>query len=391
MGMCAAARAPPLVLGEFCFMFLFVSFGGSDHGRMCIACNPVPGEWQLMAWVRWGDTANFAKEFVKAHELAAERGDPRLVLELKGALFTLVTYSAEQWTDYVITYGAAVSQLGMANITAILEDLITIGALQDISTDSERKYRLVERDALFNIIKTTDKTLRAKRKRDLNRGSLQVPVLLRDGSNCRYCSIEVNWKDHSSEYGGTFDHREPDKETTPENYVVCCRGCNQLRYELGEDAETELPLLEPPEVPIYDDFILMKLLKWRRITERCAVKLGIPNPLQTGRVEASTRQASTPPAIQVGRERKQFPQEPDESLSSRGRAASADSEIESNAGCGAGEITTKNPFTPSHPTASQAECEKQHDQTGADVHVSGAVHGADQHARKRRRRRKGRK
>lgn len=358
---------------------------------MCDVCNPVPGEWQLMAWVKWGDTANFAKEFVKAYEFAAERDDPRLVLELKGALFTLVTYSAEQWTDYVITYGAAVSQLGLENVARILEDLVAIGALVDVSDGSERKFQLVERDSLFNIIKTTDKKMRAKRKRDLNRGSLQVPVLLRDGSQCRYCGIEVNWKDRSSEYGGTFDHREPEEETTPENYVVCCRGCNQLRYELGEDAETELPLLEPPEDPIYDEYILTKLLKWRRVTERHAAKLGIPNPLQTVRVEASARRSSTPPASQAGRERKQFPKEPDASPLIRGRAALTDSDPESVVGCHVDEITTTNPFMPSNPTISQVECEKQSDTTGADVQAPGAVHGADSQARKRRRRRKGRK
>lgn len=253
-----------------------------------------------MSWIRVGDTFNSAPEFMRAAELAVEREDARLVSEIKGWTMALYSYSAQQWTDYRIGYGALVEIIGLTRAHDALQDLIKIGVLRDVSTDSERAFALVERESFIHIIKSTDKKMAAKRKRDMNKGSLQIPVLLRDGDQCRYCGIEVNWNDRKNDEGGTFDHREPNEETTPDNYVVCCRGCNQLRAELGGDAEEELPLLDAPDEPIYGKYIMSKLSKWRRIVTRTCRQMAIPNPLETTE-RAGTRhpdpaQASGPTA-----------------------------------------------------------------------------------------------
>ena len=254
-----------------------------------------------MSWIRVGDTFNGAPEFMKAFELAVERDDPRLLAELKGLTMALFVFSAQQWTDYEIGYGALADIVGLSRAQQALQDLIKIGVLRDVSTDSERKYKLVERDSFVHIIKSTDKKMAAKRKRDQNKGTLQVPVLLRDGDQCRYCGVEVNWADHKNDEGGTFDHRNPEEDTTPDNYVVCCRGCNQLRFELGEEADDELPLLDVPEQAVYGKHIMAKLSKWWRITARTCRQMGIPNPLNTDSVEAhpDPAQASGPTAASV--------------------------------------------------------------------------------------------
>lgn len=62
--------------------------------------------------------------------------------------------------------------------------------------------------------------------------ALIAAIRARDGDACRYCSVDVNWKDRRSSIGGTYDHVLPVSkggENTFENVVVCCRGCNQKK------------------------------------------------------------------------------------------------------------------------------------------------------------------
>lgn len=237
-----------------------------------------------MSWIRKGDEWNSAPEWGKAFELALDRNDTRLVNELKGASDSLYTFSAQQWTDYRIRFGEAALVLGHENSIRLLGDLEAIGVI--VSVDREQRiYTLLERDNFVHLIRSDEKKKSAKRKRDQNRGSLQVPVLLRDGDNCRYCGVEVVWGDTRSDAGRHMDHRNIEEETTPDNYVVSCRECNQLRFDLGDSADEELPLMDPPEWPVYGQELIKKLSKWPRIVEKVCVQMGIRNPL-LGSVEA---------------------------------------------------------------------------------------------------------
>lgn len=59
--------------------------------------------------------------------------------------------------------------------------------------------------------------------------ALIAAIRSRDGNNCRYCNVVVDWKDRRSKVGGTYDHVIPISqggENTYENVVVACRGCN---------------------------------------------------------------------------------------------------------------------------------------------------------------------
>ena len=164
-----------------------------------------------MAWVKWSDTANSHRCFMKLAEVAADSGDPRLESETKGAVFALAQWSAQTWSDYVVPWGAAITILGMGRARALVDVMLDVGLLTDCSTEEEKVYKLIDDEqGLFHIIKRSDKMMAAKRKRDRNRGSLVVPVLLRDGAACRYTGEPVNFKSTNSDDGGTFDHRAPE-------------------------------------------------------------------------------------------------------------------------------------------------------------------------------------
>ena len=84
----------------------------------------------------------------------------------------------------------------------------------------------------------------SKAERDVDRGyarrrwalnnnpGLRQAIRDRDGDNCRYCGVEVNWSDRKGRAGGTYDHVVPVTRGGTddlENIVVCCRGCNNRK------------------------------------------------------------------------------------------------------------------------------------------------------------------
>jgi hypothetical protein len=77
--------------------------------------------------------------------------------------------------------------------------------------------------------------LRWERKQDLlHNQRLCKAVVARDGERCRYCAIEVDFKNRRGATGGTYDHVDPNRlkagdagyGNTLENIVVACRRCN---------------------------------------------------------------------------------------------------------------------------------------------------------------------
>lgn len=232
-----------------------------------------------MTWLKISDAANEAPEMMEIAKLAAIRQDRRLINELKGATFALYTWSAQNSTDYRIPEGVAISRFGIEDAARIMADLLEVGIVT--GTNSDGDYLLVEREDFFHLIKTTDKRKRTKHRADLNRGSLMVPVLLRDGDRCRYCGEDVVWKDTKSERGGTIDHRAGwEAEATPDNVVVSCRSCNSIRQD-NADADKVAPLLEPPEHPAYGEFTRDRLKKWKQLTAKTCAAMGIVNPIDS--------------------------------------------------------------------------------------------------------------
>jgi len=90
-------------------------------------------------------------------------------------------------------------------------------------------------------------TLRDRRKKQLHRDrGLIEKILERDGTQCRYCRVRVDWSDRRGRAGGTYDHVDPDGDNALDNVVVACRRCNELKSDRTPD-EAGMPLLDPPD------------------------------------------------------------------------------------------------------------------------------------------------
>ena len=66
----------------------------------------------------------------------------------------------------------------------------------------------------------------------------------RDGDRCRYCGIQVSWKDRRGPAGATYDHVIPRGPNTLDNIVVACRSCNSRKGQRTPE-EAGMNLLPP--------------------------------------------------------------------------------------------------------------------------------------------------
>lgn len=92
----------------------------------------------------------------------------------------------------------------------------------------------------------------AQREKDRRRAAMNADrnlakrIRARDGDLCRYCGIEVDWRDRKSAKGGTYDHviPFPKGDESDDNLVVSCRGCNARKG--SRTPEEASMLLLPP-------------------------------------------------------------------------------------------------------------------------------------------------
>jgi hypothetical protein len=75
---------------------------------------------------------------------------------------------------------------------------------------------------------------------------LRLSIRDRDGDRCRYCGKLVDWNDRRGPLGATYDHVDPDGETSYENCVVCCRSDNS-RKKRRTPVQAGMTLLPPPD------------------------------------------------------------------------------------------------------------------------------------------------
>lgn len=76
--------------------------------------------------------------------------------------------------------------------------------------------------------------------------NVRAAIHLRDGDQCRYCGIDVDWQDRRGPDGATYDKIEPSSRITLDNTVVSCRSCSQKKAGRTLE-ESGLVLLPPPQ------------------------------------------------------------------------------------------------------------------------------------------------
>lgn len=87
-----------------------------------------------------------------------------------------------------------------------------------------------------------------RRRKELERDrDLVTAIRERDRDRCRYCGLQVNWRDRRSPKGGTYDHVIPRGDNSLENVVVACRGCNNRKGPRTPE-QARMPLLAPGQI-----------------------------------------------------------------------------------------------------------------------------------------------
>jgi len=210
-----------------------------------------------VTFVRVGDT--FAYDPRTLHPLEFPDGDFRHVDECAGFSVRLAAESGgkeHEDTDRRVTR-AMVLQLAGSPERAnwLMERLVAAKVWEPDGTG----YRLVNDTNYIHLLTQDEVENSRARGRDERNPLLTVPAKLRDGDNCRYCNISVNWGDRKSPRGATWDHVDISVQPTPVDlFVVCCKKC--------QEPTKRPPLKPPPAKPVYGattkEFIRKQLGKW---------------------------------------------------------------------------------------------------------------------------------
>ncbi len=208
-----------------------------------------------MPWLRSGDNAAThpivmrVASFVMSIRTRVFERDVA-INEVFGFVTRCALQSAGHTTDYVIDEGT-VLMIGGARTDRLLELAIKAGYLIKRSKRGVTVYVLVDDPQFLHMRTKAELEAEKQRKADNSNKGLTGPVRLRDGDQCRYCGVIVNWRDRKGQRGGTYDHREGvGKPARFDTLVVACFTCNRSRSN-RDDADERLPLLPAPTDPIF--------------------------------------------------------------------------------------------------------------------------------------------
>lgn len=202
-----------------------------------------------MAWIKVGDNAYTHPKLVACASVA---GAPEsAVREMFGWFLACSCYSASHYTDYRVDLYIARKEGGAAS-GWLIEAAQRTGLVKVREDDGITYLELVQDPEFVGIILKAEKDWNRQQQADTRNPALAVPVRLRDGDQCRYCSTVVSWMGKISPRRACFDHRDPTQGArTPEDLVVACFHCNSSRREHGAEWDRDHPLLPAPVAPIY--------------------------------------------------------------------------------------------------------------------------------------------
>lgn len=200
-----------------------------------------------MPWARFGDNA---ATYPALLDLAGDPdADERTVNEVLGFLARCATLSAAHLTDYVVDFGTA-QMVGGSRTRDLIRLCESTGLMEAAPTPSGRAgWRIVQDPDFIHLRLREEIEHTRQRARDTSDIRLKVPVLLRDGDQCRWCGVLTMWRGRTSNRTGTLDHLKPGEPGTVETLVVACRGCNSARggnTELWDDNHELRPVPKRP-------------------------------------------------------------------------------------------------------------------------------------------------
>lgn len=199
-----------------------------------------------MPWLRSGDNAATYPKLLSVR--ADSKSDERAVNEVAGWLWRCSTQSAGHMTDYTIDVGTA-EMLGGPRTAELVRLCKKTGLLTEERRGGLKVYVMID-DPEFIHIRLRKEVEHERQQRDDTRDPrLKVPILRRDGDNCRWCGVLVQWLGRRSNRRGTLDHLVPDEPGTVATMVVACLGCNSGRKDQVDTWTADHELRPAPERP----------------------------------------------------------------------------------------------------------------------------------------------
>jgi hypothetical protein len=175
-------------------------------------------------WMRTGDSAATYPAVMETAGLIS--ADERTVNEVFGFVSRCAIQSAAHKTDYVIDVGT-VQMIGGARWRELVNICVAVG-LYDVVL-AGRSWRLIQDPEFIHIQLKADVEWARQQRNDNRDTRLTVPVRLRDGDQCRWCGVLVQWRGKKTNRSGSLDHLHPGQPGTVDTLVVACARCNGAR------------------------------------------------------------------------------------------------------------------------------------------------------------------
>jgi len=174
--------------------------------------------------------------------------DERTVNEVFGFLTRCAIQSAAHKTDYIVDVGTA-AMIGGASWRELVGQCVAVGVLEVVLAG--RTWRIVQDPEFIHIKLRQEVEWERQQRSDTRDIRLLVPVRLRDGDQCRWCGVLVQWRGKKTNRYGTLDHLHPGQPGTVATLVVACQRCNGGRGANPEAWDDTHTLREPPVRPVY--------------------------------------------------------------------------------------------------------------------------------------------
>lgn len=202
-----------------------------------------------LSWVKASDKAGSFPHIMQV--IGLPDVDDRTRLELTGFVFLMFLESAKFDMDYRLPLGTAYRCAdSLEQAKRLLGYCRTLGICRDVTEGKVPTIALIEDPDFLNLQSREDKERRNRQRNDTRDPHLEVPVRQRDGDNCRWCNVRVNWRGPKNPRRATLDHLRPGEPGTVETLVVSCMGCNSARKDNPRWDET-YELYPEPKMPRY--------------------------------------------------------------------------------------------------------------------------------------------